>query len=729
MFKRLLFTVAMLAGACTAQAQDVSARFQGQVIGSRGLPLANQNVAVCTQPAVTTTQPCSPLATLATSTTTSSGDANPLTTDSNGNFFFYAAPGKYTVQVYGPAVSGQFVQPDTLVGASGPASLTTLTVIGTTTLGNTSFTSHNAMPWAGSPSPGATPTIDQSISTCTTLGVSAACMPSISPGYNGAESTNLFTTSTGYKVYTGSAIIADYRNNTVAFAPMYGITYGGRTGGALNRMGIVNFCQSPSDSCAGSNSWNQFAGTWPSNGGGQFGTVNLLMLHDSQIVGSSTTGLAATDSEVHMDATSADNPAFTAQAYTGGVQFSRASAVQDVLTAATFQSRGCGDNGVNPTARFYYCYGFDGSNTTNAITPYRNYAFHFNGPSMIENSQQFWASSADATVGVTATESGQTATFTMASNCAANPTFVAGALVGVTGMSIAGYNAQVIVSKAGCSGSSWSAFIPGTNNLAAGSGGTAQTTTPTVVTSYGVAGNNEIRFQPLADASGWTWKTKAGAAVWSLNASSLNFSSNANLNSGNPGASGPGLGASGGAWAFLGLGGSSGSYLFNPLAAAGARTINIPDFGANGPATQNYPLLSILTSQYTNSTTGFTNVAGGNTLQFTVAANTTYTAECHLYYQAAATGGLNIEFTGPASPTTVIYGLNDPSAATTFNSSVATAYSTSLGQVVGTAATNFDAIVSFSLINGANAGTVNLLAKSSAAVQLQIQAGSFCRVQ
>lgn len=179
---------------------------------------------------------------------------------------------------------------------------------------------------------------------------------------------------------------------------------------------------------------------------------------------------------------------------------------------------------------------------------------------------------------------------------------------------------------------------------------------------------------------------------------------------------------------FLGTAATN-NFKFQPASTAAARTVNLWDFGANGPPTQNYPGLTILTSQYTNSTTGFTNVAGGNTLQFPVLANTTYTATCHLYYQAAATGGLNIEFTGPASPTTVIYGLNDPSAATTFNGSVATAYSTSLGQVVTTAATNFDAIVSFALINGANAGTVNLLAKSSAAVQLQIQAGSFCRVQ
>jgi hypothetical protein len=90
-----------------------SVRYQSQVIGSRGTPLAFQFVAVCTQPANTTTTPCSTLATLATSNATTSGGTNPLLTDINGNFFFYAAPGRYTIQIYGPAIVTPFVQADT----------------------------------------------------------------------------------------------------------------------------------------------------------------------------------------------------------------------------------------------------------------------------------------------------------------------------------------------------------------------------------------------------------------------------------------------------------------------------------------------------------------------------------------------------------------------------------------------------------------------------------------
>lgn len=107
---KLSLLLGLLLWVPSAYAQSV--RFQSQAISTRGAGVANATVAICTQPANTNTQPCSPLATLATSTITTSGGANPLTADSFGNFFFYAAPGRYTVQIYGPAVSGQFVTPD-----------------------------------------------------------------------------------------------------------------------------------------------------------------------------------------------------------------------------------------------------------------------------------------------------------------------------------------------------------------------------------------------------------------------------------------------------------------------------------------------------------------------------------------------------------------------------------------------------------------------------------------
>jgi hypothetical protein len=110
-----------------------SVRYQSQVIGSRGVPLANQNVAICSQPANVSITACSPLTTLITSIGTSSGGADPTTTDVNGNFFFYSVPGLYTIQIYGRAISTPFVQPHTSVGTMGASSFTTITVSGAAT--------------------------------------------------------------------------------------------------------------------------------------------------------------------------------------------------------------------------------------------------------------------------------------------------------------------------------------------------------------------------------------------------------------------------------------------------------------------------------------------------------------------------------------------------------------------------------------------------------------------
>lgn len=126
-----------------SQAQSV--RFQSQAISTRGAGIANATIAVCSQPANTNTQPCSPLATLATSTSTTSGGANPLTADSFGNFFFYAAPGRYTVQIYGPAVSGQFVTADAEVSSTITVSVPQIKQGGTCTVAQIqSFLSANA---------------------------------------------------------------------------------------------------------------------------------------------------------------------------------------------------------------------------------------------------------------------------------------------------------------------------------------------------------------------------------------------------------------------------------------------------------------------------------------------------------------------------------------------------------------------------------------------------------
>jgi hypothetical protein len=95
-------------------------RSDGVVQGLNG-PLPNQNVAVCLQPANVTTTPCSTLATLYTDSTLSTpctglnGCSNPTTSDQFGNFHFYATPGKYTLQSYGPQIQTAYVQKDQIL--------------------------------------------------------------------------------------------------------------------------------------------------------------------------------------------------------------------------------------------------------------------------------------------------------------------------------------------------------------------------------------------------------------------------------------------------------------------------------------------------------------------------------------------------------------------------------------------------------------------------------------
>ncbi|HEV2287400.1 MAG TPA: hypothetical protein VGR81_00440 [Candidatus Acidoferrales bacterium] len=89
--------------ASTARAQG--SRHDGVVFGENGKPVSGATIVVCTQPANVTVTPCTPLANLYTDATLATASANPLSTDGLGNFHFYAAPGMYTVQIYGPGVN------------------------------------------------------------------------------------------------------------------------------------------------------------------------------------------------------------------------------------------------------------------------------------------------------------------------------------------------------------------------------------------------------------------------------------------------------------------------------------------------------------------------------------------------------------------------------------------------------------------------------------------------
>jgi len=153
-------------------------------------------------------------------------------------------------------------------------------------------------------------------------------------------------------------------------------------------------------------------------------------------------------------------------------------------------------------------------------------------------------------------------------------------------------------------------------------------------------------------------------------------------------------------------------------------------------STQHLPINLVLQgTAYTNATTSFTSVVGssGPTLAFTANASTAYSGSCYLVYSASAsTAGPKIQFTGPSSPTAVLYSsLFQLTATPTYaDSAAASAFSTS--QSAGTAVTAttlLAARINFSLINGTTAGTVTLQAAAQGTGTLTIEPASYCIFQ
>jgi len=73
------------------------------VFNTRGIPLAGATIRVCAMPA--SGQPCTPLALIYSDPALTQALANPTTTDGLGNYSFYAAPGKYEIEVSGPGIT------------------------------------------------------------------------------------------------------------------------------------------------------------------------------------------------------------------------------------------------------------------------------------------------------------------------------------------------------------------------------------------------------------------------------------------------------------------------------------------------------------------------------------------------------------------------------------------------------------------------------------------------
>ena len=104
--RRLLQTSILLvvcAGLWAAGARAQGSRKDDVVFNAQGRPMAGATVRICTSAA--TGQPCSPLANIYSDAALTQALANPLTTDGLGNYAFYAAPGRYEIEISGPNIT------------------------------------------------------------------------------------------------------------------------------------------------------------------------------------------------------------------------------------------------------------------------------------------------------------------------------------------------------------------------------------------------------------------------------------------------------------------------------------------------------------------------------------------------------------------------------------------------------------------------------------------------
>src|SRR5579872_4238940 len=123
--------VVFLIGSAAAFAQG--SRKDDVVFNAQGRPMAGASVRVCTSAA--TGQPCSPLASIYSDSGLTQALANPIATDGLGNYTFYAAPGRYEIEISGPSITTK--QLPNVILPNDPSAPTFTTV--TTTSGISAF--------------------------------------------------------------------------------------------------------------------------------------------------------------------------------------------------------------------------------------------------------------------------------------------------------------------------------------------------------------------------------------------------------------------------------------------------------------------------------------------------------------------------------------------------------------------------------------------------------------
>lgn len=128
-----LIVLLLLAVPAIAAAQN--ARYDNIVWGPRGIPAGGASVAVCTQPANTGVQPCTPAAPICASLSDLvCSQPNPVTADGLGNFHFYVRPGTYTLQYFGTGLTTT-VFVDQQIGGVQANTVNTFTALNTFTAG------------------------------------------------------------------------------------------------------------------------------------------------------------------------------------------------------------------------------------------------------------------------------------------------------------------------------------------------------------------------------------------------------------------------------------------------------------------------------------------------------------------------------------------------------------------------------------------------------------------
>ena len=127
----MIALLAPFAGAGTALAQG--SRKDDVVFNAQGRPMAGATIRVCTSAA--TGQPCTPLALIYSDPGLTQALANPTPTDGMGNYTFYAAPGRYEIEISGPSITTK--QLPNVILPSDPTAPTFTTV--TTTSGISAF--------------------------------------------------------------------------------------------------------------------------------------------------------------------------------------------------------------------------------------------------------------------------------------------------------------------------------------------------------------------------------------------------------------------------------------------------------------------------------------------------------------------------------------------------------------------------------------------------------------